>query len=302
MGVTTRADLDRLRLEFRQPLDDLSHRLDLLSQRADVLERNHAGARRELDGLGQLAEIDSLTRWIAHVELREEPLVSVILPTCERPDHLRRAIASVLAQRYTNWELLVVQDGDDDGSRQVVAAAEDGRVQWRAIAKAGVCAARNEALRMARGAIVAYLDDDNVMDPGWLHAVAWAFEQRPDADVLYGAFVVDDVQRVTGDGQGAMPQTFLRPWNREALQQDNLADMGAIAHRAGLPGAWFDEGLREMGDWDLLVRLTADADPVVLPAVACYYTTDAPRRLSGGHTNASDRATVLARATADASP
>jgi hypothetical protein len=73
--------------------------------------------------------------------------------------------------------------------------------------------------------------------------------------------------------------------------------MGAFAHRAGLPGAWFDEGLREMGDWDLLLRLTAEADPVVLPAVACYYTSDAPARLTGGPTNTADRATVLARAT-----
>ena len=57
---------------------------------------------------------------------------------------------------------------------------------------------------------------------------------------------------------GAMPQTFLHEWSREALRRDNLADMGAIAHRAGLPGAWFDEALREMGDWDLLLRLTAE--------------------------------------------
>jgi hypothetical protein len=296
MGITTRADLDRLGLEVRRSHSDLSHRLDVLTRRANRSEQHADAAAEQLAALGATAGIQSLGRWIAHVELRTQPLVSVVLPTRHRPHQLRRAISSVLAQRYANWELLVVQDGDDTDARVIVTATEDPRVRWLAISSGGVCAARNEALRLARGEIIAYLDDDNVMDPGWLHAVTWAFEQRPDADVLYGAFVIDDVLRVTGDGSGAMPQTFLHEWSREALRRDNLADMGAIAHRAGLPGAWFDEGLREMGDWDLLLRLTAETDPVVLPAVACYYTTDAPARLSGGPTNAADRATVLTRA------
>ena len=85
-------------------------------------------------------------------------------------------------------------------------------------------------------------------------------------------------------------------FDRAALSEGNLADMGAIAHRAGLEGAWFDEALREMGDWDLLLRLTANTEPLVLPVVSHYYTTDAPHRLTHGPTHERDRATVLARA------
>lgn len=55
-----------------------------------------------------------------------------------------------------------------------------------------------------------------------------------------------------------------------------------------------------MGDWDLFLRLTAARDPLVLPAIACYYTTDAPDRLSGGPTTAADQATIRARAAAAA--
>jgi hypothetical protein len=68
--------------------------------------------------------------------------------------------------------------------------------------------------------------------------------------------------------------------------------MGCIAHRAKLAEARFDETLREMGDWDLFLRLTRDAPPMALPAIACFYTTDAPNRLSHGPTYESDRATV----------
>jgi hypothetical protein len=275
---------------------DLTARIDALSERVAALEHAQSIAGPDVSELRDLAAIEALGRWIRHVDLETDALVSVVLPTCDRPLQLARAIRSVLAQRYRQLELLVVQDGDGGEIAPVIEAADDPRIRYLRIAKAGVCAARNAALSAAAGEIIAYLDDDNVMDPDWLYAVVWAFEQRPDVDVLYGAFAIDDVLRASGAGFGALPRIALAGWSREALRRDNLADMGAIAHRAGVPGAWFDEGLREMGDWDLLIRLTADADPLVLPAVACYYTTDAPARLTGGPTAVADRATVLARA------
>jgi hypothetical protein len=133
------------------------------------------------------------------------------------------------------------------------------------------------------------------MDPDWLYAVAWAFEQRPDADLLYGAFVVDDPLRIAGESSGQLPRMVLHEWNRERLRQHNLADMGAIAHRSGLAEARFDEQLSQVGDWDLLLRLTAESDPLVLPAIACYYTTDAADRLTGGPSDQADVLTVRQR-------
>jgi glycosyltransferase involved in cell wall biosynthesis len=222
--------------------------------------------------------------------------VSVVLPTYNRAELLRRAVASVRVQSYTQWELLVVDDGGDADSERVVEAAGDERIRWMRIDHQGVCAARNAALEAAKGELIAYLDDDNVMDPDWLYAVVWAFEQYPEIDVLHGAFIVDDFLRVNRESSGHLPRTAFHPWSREALRRGNLADIGAIAHRSGLPEAYFDESLREMGDWDLLVRLTADRDPLALPAVACCYTTDAPDRLSGGPTYRADREKVRGRA------
>ena len=63
-----------------------------------------------------------------------------------------------------------------------------------------------------------------------------------------------------------------------------------------VPDARFDEGLREMGDWDLLVRLTRDKAPLMIPVVACFYYTTAPDRLSGGPTYHSDAARVREKA------
>jgi hypothetical protein len=214
---------------------------------------------------------------IARATLAAEPLVSVVTPTLGREAVLARAIDSVLAQTYSNWELVLV--ADDEG-RAAAERVDDPRIRTTAHRGPGVCAARNTALEVASGDLIAYLDDDNVMDPGWLRTVVWAFETRPDADVIYGAYVIDDVERLNSALGGGLPGLVLNRFDREGLLTGNPADVSAIAHRAGLPEARFDESLVQAGDWELLARLVADKDPFVVPAIACYYGTDADGRLS----------------------
>jgi glycosyltransferase involved in cell wall biosynthesis len=233
--------------------------------------------------------------WIERVTLADAPLVSVIMPTRDRAAWLARAIASVTAQSHANWELLVIDDASRDGTAALLAELAEPRLRVLRGDGRGACAARNRGLEAARGSILAYLDDDNLMHPHWLKAVAWAFAGRPEADVLYGAFLVDDPDRILRTAAGAMPQLYLHPYDHRAVAHSNVADMGCIAHRAGLPEARFDEGLREMGDWDLLLRITRDKPPLLLPAIACFYTTDAPNRLSNGPTFAADLALVRER-------
>lgn len=272
-GFATRFDINQI----DATVAELSSRTGWLDRRVDGLEERERLLVEALENLKAQVGIDALTRWLRHATLNEHPLVSVVMPTKERPTQLERAIRSVIAQRYENWELLI----DDDGERSaqpVVDSIADPRIVWQRNPGRGGAAARNHGLKSARGELIAYLDDDNIMDPEWLHAVVWAFEQRPEIDVLYGAHVVDDHLRRSGESSGALPRTFFNRWSRETLRQANLTDMSAIAHRAGLLGAWFDEDRGASEDWDLLLRLTAEKDPLPLPAIACYYTTDAPGR------------------------
>jgi hypothetical protein len=295
-GGATRADIRHLHLELEQLRSELARLREGPEDSLAVLSRRLKAATDRAATLENLLAIEAVARFVRHARLRTRPLVSVVLPTYDRPDRLRHAIDSVVAQRYARWELLVVDDGGRLDSEAVVAEIGDPRVRWLRIDHQGPCAARNAALSCARGELIAYLDDDNVMDANWLYAVVWAFEQRPDIALLYGAIVVDDLLRVNKRSSGNLPQAFLNPWSRDALRHGNVADMGAIAHRSGLPEARFDESLVTLGDWDLLVRLTAGRDPLVLPAIACYYTTDAPDRLTAGPTQAADQAKVMARA------
>ena len=213
----------------------------------------------------------------------ESLLVSVVLPTRDRSGYLPGAIASVQAQSYGNWELIVVDDGSTDDTPSVLARyADDPRIQVHRTDGVTLPCARNLALEAAAGDVVVYLDDDNTFDPMWFKAVVWAFEQRPDVDVLYAARVIDDIHRVERVGVGALPTVHFEPYDRALLERNNIADMGVIAHRAKLPEAYFDTRLTTHADWDLFARLTVDQPPLELPVVALYYVSDSPNRLSDG--------------------
>lgn len=263
-------------------------------------EAKFAAFEEKLRALDASVSTWAVSHWIEHATLETNPLVSVILPTHNRSRLLRRAVASVVAQDYQNWEIVIVDDGSCDDTPAIIEQFKKelpaDKLAALRISQSGVCAARNRGLQEARGAIVCYLDDDNEMHRLWLKAVAWAFSQRPEIDVVYGGIIIDDTLRVNRRSHGSLPSYHLRAFDRQVLVADNLADIGVIAHRASIPEAHFDETLREMGDWDLLVRITRDKAPLVLPVLACLYSTEEPDRLSGGPTFDADAARVREKA------
>ena len=106
---------------------------------------------------------------LPQVEPTPESLISVVIPTWNRSSLLQRAIVSLRAQTWSHWEALVVDDGSEDDTREVVAAlaAEDPRIRLIARPHEGVCQARNAGLAEARGGFIAFLDSDNE----WLPAL-----------------------------------------------------------------------------------------------------------------------------------
>jgi glycosyltransferase involved in cell wall biosynthesis len=184
----------------------------------------------------------------------------------------------VEAQSYPRWELIVVDDGSIDATPGFLAGLEDPRIRSLRTDGLGACAARNAGLDAAHGELVAYLDDDNAFAVDWLKAIVWTFDVRPEADVAYGARIVDDEGRLFLGASSGRPWMHFQPWDPGLIREGNVADMNAMAHRAG--AVRFDPELAFFGDWDLLLQLTHDTSPVEIPAVAVYYRTDAGARLS----------------------
>jgi hypothetical protein len=289
-GSRLRAGIDRrLRRRARRRVPGWARRPDpgIDRLRADVAG---AAARAEaagadlaatvprVDRLDRLAAIATTMAWLRHAEAPAETLVSVVLPTHDRQDLLAGAVASVRAQSYPHWELLVVDDGSTDATAAYLDDLDDPRVRSFRTSGVGVCGARNVALDAARGDVVAYLDDDNRMDPEWLKAVVLTFAGFPDGHACYGARVVDDDGRLFGQATSGRAWVHFDGWDRDAVLTGNRVDMNAIAHRRG--SVRFDDALAYYGDWDLLLQLAAGSDPIEVPAVAAYYRTDAPGRIT----------------------
>ena len=125
------------------------------------------------------------------------PLVSIVLPTKNRAQFLRRAVKSVLAQTYTEFELIIVDDNSTDATVEVVRSFDDERIHYmRQTISKGPGAARNAGCAVAEGEYIAFLDDDDQFAPNKLDVQVEVFRQTT-ASI---AVVISDVE-VQRDGK-----------------------------------------------------------------------------------------------------
>lgn len=130
--------------------------------------------------------------------MKELPLVSVVIPCYNRAAVLERSVRSVLAQSYAELELIVVDDGSTDQTRQVVEKIEDPRLRYVYQKNAGACAARNHGAALAKGEYIAFHDSDDVWHPDKLEKQMQVMEEKhPD-------IVVCKMRRFNADGSSVL--------------------------------------------------------------------------------------------------
>lgn len=245
--------------------------------------------------LARMLDVWTVSQWVAQAPIQSDLPIAVIVPTRNRRRYLETAVESVLAQRHAAWRLIIVDDGSTDDTEAYLATCTDPRIRIVRAGGVGAFAARNIGLDQVDAAVVVHLDDDNILDPGWLRAVAWAFTRWPDTRLLYGARIVEDPAASDVSPSGMMPRLEFPAFDRARLEQANTIDMNVIAHRAGLSEARFDPTLDGSGDWEMLLRLTARHTPLELPVIACLYRSHAPGRISHHASSLDGNRTVRAR-------
>lgn len=120
------------------------------------------------------------------------PLVSVIMPAYNAADHVAEAIESVLIQNYRHFELIVVDDGSTDATKDIVSGFQDDRIRCFHQANAGPASARNLALKKCNGDFISFLDADDMMTPDFLSRHLQEFDKHPQADLIYcDDFLID---------------------------------------------------------------------------------------------------------------
>lgn len=123
-------------------------------------------------------------------------LVSVIIPTYNRALICRTAVESVLSQTHGNVEIVVVDDGSKDNTREVISGLDD-RVKYIYQANAGVSAARNTGLGAATGDYIAFLDSDDSWLPWKLEVQLNVFRAFPEAGMVWTDMLAVDENGVT---------------------------------------------------------------------------------------------------------
>jgi glycosyltransferase involved in cell wall biosynthesis len=206
-----------------------------------------------------------------------QPSVSVVIPTFERDNLIGDALESVLGQGIAHVQIIVVDDGSTDNTRAVVERYGP-RVEYVYQKNSGPASARNNGVSRCQGAVIAFLDSDDVWLPHKLKTEMEIFRSMPEADVIISdsehwvedrlafpsRFVKTDVKTASGEPEFLpdLPPLWVR---RSLVSTCCLSFRRRVLERMGLP--LFDTSLGALEDWDFEIRLYHCARTVICPHV-----------------------------------
>jgi len=184
------------------------------------------------------------------------PRVSVIMPVRNVAAYVGDAVASILAQRFDDFELIVVDDGSDDGTASVLAGVRDARLRYVRRPAGGVTVTLNQGIAMSCGRLIARMDGDDIALPERLARQVAFLDDHPDVGVLGtgwremgpGGEVVDVAPPLTDDAglKALLPRR--NPFAHPTVM---------IRRSAGDAVGWYDERWPIAQDYDLWIRLAS---------------------------------------------
>lgn len=182
---------------------------------------------------------------------------NIIMPTYNRAFCIENALNSLLQQTYTDFGLIIVDDGSTDGTEDLVRTKfkkelETGRFLYLKQPHSGVCRARNLALYHTNCSWIAYLDTDNELMPDFLETFHKAILKHKKTKCFYA------------QAKTAKSGIIGKKFNLKQLLQNNYIDLGVFVHHKSLVEKYgaFDTNLKRVVDWDLIIRYTAFEKPV----------------------------------------
>ncbi|NEQ66045.1 MAG: glycosyltransferase [Symploca sp. SIO2D2] len=199
------------------------------------------------------------------------PTISVIIPAYNAESTIKETIDSILNQTFTDFELIVINDGSQDSTLEVVSSISDSRIRVFSFSNAGVSAARNRGIGEAKGKYFSFIDADDLWTPDKLEAQLAALQANPQAAVAYSW-----TDWVDESGQ------FLRPGSHskshgnvlsELLFRDFIASGSnpLIRKEALTQVGGFDESLTPAADWEMWLRLAGKYEFVNVPSAQILY-------------------------------
>lgn len=193
--------------------------------------------------------------------METEPKVSVVMPAYNVARYISETLASVFAQTFTNFEVIVVNDGSPDTEDLEVSLVPYlRRIRYIKQENRGVSAARNEALRVARGEFIAFLDADDLWEPNYLEEQLKFLEEKTCdlvcADAMHFGGSPLEGKSFMEAFMDSAPATGEFTFLNLVSAERSLITSGVLARRQPiLEAGLFDETLRNSQDFDLWLRL-----------------------------------------------
>ncbi|MBO4635425.1 MAG: glycosyltransferase family 2 protein [Bacteroidales bacterium] len=204
------------------------------------------------------------------------PAVSVIIPSYNLGQYLPETLESVLAQTFTDWECLIVENGSTDGSLSIVNdyCYHDTRMIPVVYQEnIGVAAARNRGLELAEGKYILFLDADDLIDPGYMAAAVAALDADPSLTLVYGK----------AERFGAQTSWDLPPFSMDTMLASNCLYISCFFRRSQAPtfDPAFHAGFEDWDFWLSLLEGVKDPKVLQLPQLSFLYRTRRRSRNSG---------------------
>ncbi|MDA8430927.1 MAG: glycosyltransferase [Geobacteraceae bacterium] len=204
--------------------------------------------------------------------------VSVVIPTYNRAGFLREAIESVLAQTYTNFEIIVVDDGSTDGTQELMTSLYRN-VRYLRQENRGPAAARNNGINNAAGEFIAFLDSDDIWLPEMLSKQIARLSLNPAAGLVATGYGLFETGRVMTE-MVVLDEDDLADARRGNHYKNFFATSSLMVRKLCLTTVGLlNENLHYAEDWDLLIRLMERYSFEYLPEVLMLYRSH-PTNLS----------------------
>jgi len=227
----------------------------------------------------EMAEIHRRLVDSASGKMKDNPLVSVIVPTYNRPDMLKEALMSILSQTYQNVEVIVVNDAGEDIKDVIDSLNKEGKIIYlQHKENRGLPAARNTGLKAAKGKYIAYLDDDDIYYPNHLETLVNFLENSDyklaytDSYYVFKEWITD---RYVTVGKKII---YSHDFDRQHLLIFNYIPVLNVVHRKDMieVAGLFDVTLGAHEDWDMWIRLSqyGDFHHINIPTTEVSFRTD----------------------------
>ena len=184
------------------------------------------------------------------------PKVSVVIPAYNAMTYLPETLESVVMQTFTDFEVLIVDDGSSDHIRQWASQITDSRVKLIKQENQGLSGTRNTGVAQAQGEYVAFLDADDLWEPTKLEKQIRCLEDNPAVGLAYTwTALMDELGLPTGRVMTSNAEGNV--WKQ--IVERNIIDFpsSVVVRRCCFDVGLFDRNLRSVEDWDMWIRLAS---------------------------------------------